>query len=113
MIIFIEYATQGEIYQVIVILKGIMQIRNPSAITIHQYVPFFSKARGFCTFQHLPFVQDLHSEHLVRTAQSYNTYFPESTSANDLDDLKVLPCQLQILDARSYRFHCKKNQLYN
>lgn len=35
--------TDGDAYQVIVILKGIMQGRDPLAVSIHQNVPLFSE----------------------------------------------------------------------
>ena len=94
------------IYQIILVLEGVVEIGDPASISAYQDVPLFMEAGGFGPFEHDPFVEDLHGVDSLRVSQLDDAHFAKGTATDHFDDVEVVARQTQTLDARHHRFHC-------
>ena len=80
-------------HQVCGVLEGVVQVGDPSSVPEHEDVPLLLEAGRLRPLQHLPLVQDLQGEHLVRVLHLDDTYLPERSSPDHFQDLKVFFAQ--------------------
>lgn len=53
----------------------------------------YLETRSFSSFQHFPFVEDFHGEHLIRPLHFDDAHFTEGASADHFDHFKVISRQ--------------------
>lgn len=94
-------------YQIVLVLEGVVKVGDPTAVTADQHVPLFVKASRLCPLEHHPLVEDLHGVDSLRVTQFDDADLSEGTTANHLDDLKVVTAEAQVFDLRYCRLHCK------
>ena len=80
-------------HQVCGVLEGVVEVGDPPPVPEHKNVPLLLEARCLCPLQHLPLVQDLQGEHLVRVLHLDHAYLPERSPPDHFQDLKVFFAQ--------------------
>ena len=93
------------VYQIVLVLEGVVKVGDPAAVAAHQHVPLFVETGRFGTLEHDPFVEDLHGVDALRVPQLDDAHLAEGTATDHFDDFKVVARQAQVLDSRCHRFH--------
>ena len=94
-------------YKVGFVLKGVMQVSDPSAIAKDKYISLLLKACGFRPFEHFPLVEDFESINAIRLTHLDHADFAKGTPTDNFEDLKVIFAQPQIFHSSGHGFHWK------
>ena len=83
----------GATHQVCVVLESVVKVCDPPTIAKDEDVALLLEAGRLRPLQHLPLVEDLQGEHLVRVLHLHDTYFTEGAPPDHFQDLKVFFAQ--------------------
>ena len=81
-------------HQVCVVLESVVKVCDPPTISKDEDVALLLEAGRLRPLQHLPLVEDLQGEHLVRVFHLDHAYLTKRSSPNHFQDLKVFFAQL-------------------